>query len=176
MRYGVCIRPRIKIHIEYIFKCEAQPSGSAWRPTSAIFIGLAMTQRDTLCTEDEITVLVHNFYDRIRQDDTLGPIFNAHIHNWDEHLARMVSFWSSMLLGAGTYDGTPMPKHIALPGLSAELFQHWLSLFGETADALPNPALAQRAQELAQRVARSLWFGYQLHQRPDRPVSDLHHG
>lgn len=135
-----------------------------------------MTQRDTLCTEAEITALVHDFYARIRQDDTLGPIFNKHVHDWDTHLGRMVSFWSSMLLGTGTYNGTPMPKHIALPGLRADLFRHWLALFQETTNALPNQALAQRSQELAERIARSLWFGYQLHNDPDRPVSELRHG
>ncbi|MCB5363516.1 group III truncated hemoglobin [Pusillimonas sp. CC-YST705] len=135
-----------------------------------------MTQRDTLCTQEEITTLVHSFYDRIRQDETLGPIFNAHVHDWDVHLARMVSFWSSMLLGAGTYDGTPMPKHIALPDLKAELFEHWLALFQETTQTLPNQALAERAQELAHRIARSLWFGYQLHRQPERPVTEIRHG
>lgn len=135
-----------------------------------------MTQRDTLCTPDEIVTLVHTFYDRIREDDTLGPIFNQHITDWDSHLDRMVSFWSSLLLGSGTYQGTPMPMHAALPDLRADLFRHWLDVFRETTNALPNAALAERAQMMSERIARSLWFGYQIHNNPDQPVTEIHHG
>src|SRR5690606_7941927 len=100
-----------------------------------------MATRDEICTEDEIETLVYSFYDRVRADAELGPIFNAHIENWDTHLKKMVSFWSSMIRGTGTYSGTPMPKHIALPDLSAELFQQWLALFRETTQALSNQLL-----------------------------------
>ncbi|MCC2594823.1 group III truncated hemoglobin [Pusillimonas sp. MFBS29] len=132
--------------------------------------------RGELCTEEEITTLVHNFYDRIRADALLGPIFNAHIDDWDEHLAIMVRFWSSMLLGAGTYEGTPMPKHVALPDLKANMFSHWLALFDLTTQELPNRALAERANEYAQRIARSLWYGYQLNNNPNQPLTEINHG
>jgi hemoglobin len=60
-----------------------------------------------------------------------------------------------------------MPKHVALPGLSAELFGRWLTLFGETTATLANAAMRERARELAQRVAESLWYGYQMARRTD---------
>lgn len=75
------------------------------------------------------------FYDKVRADSVLGPIFNSHIHDWDHHLARLVDFWSSILRGAGRFTGAPMPKHIALPGLTAGLFQRWLALFHDTTSA-----------------------------------------
>ena len=115
-----------------------------------------------LCTEEEVSRLVHSFYARVRADAQLGPIFNAHVKDWDSHLARMVDFWSSALRGTARFRGTPMPKHIALPGLTAELFQHWLTLFRETTGALPNVAMRERATDLAGRIAESLWYGYQL--------------
>jgi len=132
--------------------------------------------RSELCTEQEITDLVHGFYDRVRADSLLGPIFNAHISDWDTHLAIMVRFWSSLLLGAGTYSGTPMPKHVALPNLDAKMFRHWLTLFEQTTAQLPNRALADKALEFAQRIARSLWFGYQMSNSPNRLPTELHHG
>lgn len=119
-----------------------------------------MPQPD-LCTEEEITQLVHAFYARVRHDESLGPIFDAHVRDWDTHLAKMVDFWSSALRGTARFRGTPMPKHIGLPGLSAALFGRWLELFGETTAALPNEAMRLRANELAQRIAESLWYGYQ---------------
>lgn len=132
--------------------------------------------RTDLCTPEEITELVHGFYGRIRQDALLGPVFNEHIHDWDTHLATMVRFWSSLMLGAGTYNGTPMPKHVALPGLTADMFHHWLALFRQTTDALQNRQLAERATDFAQRIARSLWFGYQINNSPNRIPTELHHG
>jgi hemoglobin len=120
-----------------------------------------------LCTEEEVFRLVHAFYGRVREDAVLGPIFNAHVKDWDSHLGKMVDFWSSALRGTARFRGTPMPKHIALPGLSADLFRHWLALFHATVDGLPNPALRDRAKDLAGRIADSLWYGYQLGRHPE---------
>jgi hemoglobin len=121
-----------------------------------------------LCTEEEITRMVYSFYDKVRHDEVLGPIFNRHVANWDAHLPTMVDFWSSALRGTARFRGAPMPRHAALPGLSIELFQRWLMLFGQTTDALPNAALGERAKDLAKRIAQSLWYGYQMSQDADR--------
>jgi len=134
-----------------------------------------MIPREDLCTDEEITALVHDFYGRVRADAQLGPIFDTHVRDWDAHLQRMASFWSSLMRGTGTYSGTPMPVHIALPGLRAEFFQQWLALFHETALTLPNRRFAERAEEFAHRIARSLWYGYQLHSRPLDAPTDIHH-
>ena len=123
-----------------------------------------------LCTEEEIVQLVYGFYDAVRGDAVLGPIFNQHVKNWDTHLPVMVDFWSSALRGTARFKGSPMPKHAALPGLSVELFQHWLALFRKTTAALSNAALADKANELAKRIAQSLWYGYQMSQSGDKPA------
>ena len=120
-----------------------------------------------LCSEDEINWLVHAFYGRVRNDALLGPVFNAQIVDWDHHLAKMVEFWSSALRGTARYRGTPMPKHVALPGLDAGMFSHWLELFHATSAELKNAAMRERADGLAERIAQSLWYGYQLNRRPD---------
>ncbi len=125
-----------------------------------------------LCTEDEIVQLVHGFYDRVRKDEVLGPVFNRHVMDWETHLPKMVDFWSSVLRGTARFHGSPMPKHAALPGLTVELFQHWLLLFGQTTDALPNAALAERAKDLAKRIAQSLWYGYQMKQGTRLPTGE----
>ena len=128
-----------------------------------------------LCTEEEIVELVYGFYDRVRRDEVLGPIFDVHVKDWNTHLPKMVDFWSSALRGTGRFRGAPMPKHAALPGLSVELFQRWLVLFGQTTDALPNTALAERAQDVAKRIAQSLWYGYQMSQGTIAPAGQHHH-
>lgn len=120
-----------------------------------------------LCTEEEVASLVHTFYACIRQDRILGPIFELHIEDWNQHLAKLVDFWSSILRRSGRFSGAPMPKHAALPGLSAPLFQRWLALFRENAAAQPNQVMAQQACLMAERIAQSLWMGYQFHRNPE---------
>ncbi|HEY1391822.1 MAG TPA: group III truncated hemoglobin [Methylibium sp.] len=132
-----------------------------------------MKTEAALCTEQEVERLVHGFYERVRLDDELGPVFNVHISDWDHHLAKMVDFWSSALRGTARYRGTPMPKHAALPGLSVALFKRWLGLFRETTAGLGNAAVQARADELALRIAQSLWYGYQMQRRPEHLPEDL---
>ncbi len=129
--------------------------------------------RPDLCTTEEIRQLVNGFYDSVRADPTLGPVFGAHIDDWPVHLDIMVRFWSSLLLGSGEYSGTPMPKHAALPDLDASMFHRWLDLFHATTAGLPNRDMANQADELAQRIARSLWFGYQMTREPNRMPAEL---
>ena len=126
-----------------------------------------------LCTEDEVSQLVHTFYAKVRDDAILGPVFERHVADWDRHMPKMVDFWSSALRGSKNYRGTPMPVHCALPGLTHSMFEHWLDLFFDAAQALPNRAMAARAVELSQRIAQSLWYGYQLYREPERLPDQL---
>ena len=96
----------------------------------------------------------------------LGPVFGAHVDDWDIHLEKLCAFWSSLLLRTARYSGAPMPKHVALDGLTPELFERWLALFRQTADEQPNQAMATRACEMAGRIANSLWLGYQMSRDP----------
>ncbi len=130
----------------------------------------------TLCTEEDITRLIHAFYARVRDDEALGPIFDAHIDDWSLHLTRMVDFWSSILRGTDRFSGTPMPKHIALPDLNAELFQRWLKLFHKTAAEQSNQVMAEQICMMADRIARSLWMGYQISHHPEVMPVGLSHG
>lgn len=119
-----------------------------------------------LCTEEEVVSLVHSFYARIRQDEVLGPIFDARIVDWDHHLTKLVDFWSAILRRTARFSGAPMPKHAALPGLSLELFERWLGLFEITLAEQPNRAMADQAWQAARRIAQSLWSGYQMSRDP----------
>ncbi len=126
-----------------------------------------------VCTEEEIVQLVNDFYDRVRTDEVLGPVFNARIHHWPPHLRLLSDFWSSLLLGTSRFQGKPMPKHAALPGLRPELFQRWLALFSAATAAQPNVALQTQADALARRIAQRLWQGYQLANFPQAPPQGL---
>lgn len=126
-----------------------------------------------LCTEEEVAQLVHAFYAKVRQDEVLGPIFNSQVHDWNHHLVTLVNFWSSILRGTGSYSGTPMQKHAAMAHLDESLFKRWLALFEETTKEQANQAMGQRATASAQRIAQSLWYGYQMNRKPDAIPKDL---
>lgn len=119
--------------------------------------------------------MVHRFYALIRRDEVLGPVFESHIDDWDAHLQKLVDFWSSILRRTARFSGTPMPKHVALPNLNAELFQRWLALFRQSNATLANQAMAEQANATAQRIAQSLWLGYQMNNFPDQLARGLEH-
>lgn len=105
--------------------------------------------------EARLTELVHRFYDKVRADAVLGPIFAARISDWGPHLERMVAFWSSVALMTGRYHGAPVPAHLGLPVQWAH-FERWLTLFRETAAETCPPKGAAHVIERAERIARSL--------------------
>lgn len=105
--------------------------------------------------EARLQELVHRFYDKVRADDMLGPVFAARISDWGPHLERMVAFWSSVALMTGRYHGRPVQAHARLP-LSEAHFDRWLGLFRETAREVCTPEGAQHVIERAERIARSL--------------------
>jgi hemoglobin len=111
--------------------------------------------------ESMVRSVVDEFYRRARLDDVVGPIFNRVIpdEDWPAHLDKIASFWSSMLLGTGTYSGRPMPKHLEIYDLGDQHFERWLALFKETVDLVCPPAVAALFVDRAERVAHSLRLG-----------------
>jgi hemoglobin len=140
------------------------------RPTQITLPGV-----DAGITEPMIHGLVHAFYDRIRSDPELGPIFDRAITNWPEHLAKMCDFWSSVVLMSGRYKGRPMVVHAGLPGIGPAHFDRWLALFRLTAGDICSPAAAGLFIDRAERIAQSLQLGIALHhQRAPRAVAAGH--
>lgn len=107
--------------------------------------------------EAMIHAVVHGFYDRIRQDALLGPVFNGAIapQDWPHHLAKMCDFWSSTLLRTGRYDGRPLPPHLAIPELGEAHFRRWLELFQTTVSQLCPQDVARLLMDRALRIAHS---------------------
>ena len=104
--------------------------------------------------EPMIARLVDTFYARARQDDLIGPIFEAAVADWDEHIAKITDFWSSVMLRTGRYSGRPMHPHLVLP-LTNEHFDRWLVLFEATARELCPPEIADAFIVRARRIADS---------------------
>ena len=115
----------------------------------------AALMAETGLDETVLSAVVHRFYEKIRNDEVLGPVFEQRIHEWDTHLAKMVDFWSSVALMTGRYSGSPMQAHLPLP-VEWPHFERWLALFRETAAETCTPAGAAHLIDRAERIARSL--------------------
>jgi hemoglobin len=108
--------------------------------------------------EGMIERLVRGFYGRVQADPLLGPVFAARITDWEQHIAKLCAFWSSVALMTGRYHGQPMQAHVDLP-VEAAHFDRWVATFEDTANALCPPAAAAHFIERARRIADSLEMG-----------------
>ena len=108
--------------------------------------------------EASIERLVRGFYNRAREDELLGPIFNGAVVDWEHHIANIADFWSSIVLRTGRYGGRPMRPHLMLP-LRGEHFDRWLLLFEKTAKEQYTGDVADVFIDRARRIADSFEMG-----------------
>jgi hemoglobin len=112
--------------------------------------------------EEQIAVLVDTFYARVRQDETLGPVFERMVGDaWEPHLEKMRAFWSSLTLASGRYKGNPMMAHLMLtPRIGTKHFERWLTLWRQTAtEVFPEDEAAQfvgKAETMAERLLATI--------------------
>jgi hemoglobin len=102
---------------------------------------------------EDIQTLVDAFYEKVRGDSLLSPVFGQVIQDrWPEHLEKMYRFWQTVLLDERTYEGSPFPPHSRLP-VNAEHFARWMKLFIETVDENFSGEVAEDAKWRAQKMA-----------------------
>jgi hemoglobin len=123
--------------------------------------GISMS--DNAITEERLRALIPLFYERVRRDPLIGPVFERAIQDWPEHLDRLADFWSSVMLTSGRYKGRPLPAHVRHgDAITPDAFVRWLALWRETTDeVMPAPAAAAM-QEKAARIAESLSLGIEF--------------
>jgi hemoglobin len=117
---------------------------------------------------DSIRDLVNRFYDRVRCDPQLGPLFKRTIpEDCRSHLVTMHDFWTSLMLTNGRYRGFPVAVHLREDGTEARVFTRWLMLFRDTCLELFPEDVADGLYAKAVRIAESLKLA--VFYRPDRP-------
>lgn len=113
-----------------------------------------------------ISRLVDEFYARVRLNPHLGPVFEAAVDDWPEHLAKLKQFWASVALNAGTYEGRPMQAHLRLKTIEPAHFGEWLYLFEQTLrDIATDEAAVEYFMIRANRIGES--FKLALFFRPE---------
>ncbi|MCE2822045.1 MAG: group III truncated hemoglobin [Bacteroidota bacterium] len=99
----------------------------------------------------DIRLLIDTFYEKVKNDEVIGYIFNdvANV-NWEHHLPVMYAFWEFLLLdNADAYRGNPIQKHLDLHAkhaLKAAHFDRWLALFQSSVDELFEGPVAENAK------------------------------
>ncbi|HOO10484.1 MAG TPA: group III truncated hemoglobin [Cyclobacteriaceae bacterium] len=121
--------------------------------------------KQDIAGRSDIEKLVNSFYDKVKRDDALGPIFNdiAKV-DWPHHLPIMYNFWEMVLFGKGTYKGDPMTKHIQLnrqTTLTPAHFDRWKGLFFETIDEHFSGNKAEEAKLRATNIASLMLYRVQ---------------
>lgn len=111
-------------------------------------------------TEELLSILVDQFYAKVREDEVLGPIFNGAIADWPEHLEKLGAFWSSVMLTSGRYKGSPIASHLKHSGaIRPAMFDRWLQLWRQTARETLDEHGAANVIAKAERIAESLQLG-----------------
>ncbi len=113
-------------------------------------------------TEESIKLLVDRFYDKVRSNKELAPLFARVIgvshEDWLPHLQKMYDFWSSIMLTSGRYHGNPLKKHKDLTPFDIKMFDQWLQLFAETANEIHTSDIAAIYIAKSRRIAENLKF------------------
>ncbi|MBA3941854.1 MAG: preprotein translocase subunit TatC [Sphingopyxis sp.] len=114
-------------------------------------------KQDDQIDEAALERLIPAFYARARADAEIGPLFDAAVHDWSDHLEKLVAFWSSVMLTSGRYKGSPMAAHLKhKAAITPAMFDRWLAIWAETTGEMLAPAAATALQAKAARIAESL--------------------
>ena len=124
----------------------------------------------------DINILVNSFYSKVRVDELLGPIFNAHISDdkWPEHLDKLTDFWETNLFGVAKFKGNPTQKHINVDknlnySIEQKHFGRWLQIWFETIDELYEGEYADKAKNSARKMSTGQYLAI-WQQRPENKI------
>lgn len=134
---------------------QTEPTNASADPLAS-FEGSRATWPVEAVDLDVIRTVVDSFYESIRSDLILGPIFRDHISDWPAHLAIMYRFWSTIVNFTGQYSGNPLVVHARLPHLAEAHFVRWLELWSETVEKFVATSDQSRFVHPAVRVARRM--------------------
>lgn len=89
-------------------------------------------------TQEEIYIVVDEFYKKLLADNKISYIFTDVVKiKLEEHLPILVTFWSQAILGTGGYVNNLTQIHLDINAssyLSKELFDIWLNHFEAAID------------------------------------------
>ena len=114
-------------------------------------------------SREDVSLLVHSFYAKIRKDNEIGHFFNEVIKDWDEHLEKLTDFWEMNLFGSRNYFGNPIEAHIDVDRkfngiISTHEFGIWLNHWFATIDELFEGENADTLKRRARKMSTMLFL------------------
>ena len=114
-------------------------------------------------SREDVSLLVHSFYAKIRKDEEIGHFFNDVIKDWDEHLEKLTNFWEMNLFGVRNYMGNPIEAHIEVDQNSGGVittneFGIWLNHWFATIDELFEGENADTLKRRARKMSSMLYL------------------
>jgi len=114
-------------------------------------------------SREDLHLLVYTFYEKIKIESTLGPIFIRAIKDWPTHIDHITDFWQSQLLFTKRYRGNPAEVHVRVDknenhSISPEHFGIWLNLWFATIDELFEGEISERAKRNARKMNTHLFL------------------
>lgn len=110
-----------------------------------------------ISTRNDIEVLMRQFYSKLLKVDGMTPIFES--INFEDHLPKIIHFWSFVLLDEEGYKTNVFDKHLKFP-IKSPQFDEWLQVFTSTVDELFQGEKADLAKQRATVLAytfKSKW-------------------
>lgn len=119
-----------------------------------------MSNRDIQSRQD-VEILVHSFYSKVRKHEGLGPFFNEVIDDWSLHIKRFTDFWHSNLFLSKTYKGKTLKAHISVDNhfshnLRDSHFKIWVEIWNQSVNALFFGEKANQAKKRAHCMAHMM--------------------
>ncbi|KKL83262.1 hypothetical protein LCGC14_1976530 [marine sediment metagenome] len=127
-----------------------------------------MMEKKELKNREDVSLLIHTFYGKIRKHDILGPIFNKIITDWESHLELLTDFWETQLFLKRKYFGNPVTAHLEVDektghSITSEHFGLWLNEWFATIDELFEGETAWIAKNRAQKMSTMLFMQIYRH-------------
>ncbi len=116
-----------------------------------------------LKSREDVSFLVNKFYDKVRKDELIGPIFNAQIKDWQHHLSHLTDFWETNLFSTMRYKGNPVQAHIDVDKksnseITQEYFGRWLHHWFSTIDEHFDGEGSIRLKNAARNMSSNLFI------------------
>ena len=121
----------------------------------------------------DIIKMVDTFYEKVRSDVVLGPVFMARIPgDWGPHLDTLYRFWDSAIFGANEYVGNPILKHTSM-SLRGEHFERWLDMFCSNLDEHFKGPVTEETKFKAIKMADGIYRRVKDQMRDLKPFPEI---
>jgi hemoglobin len=124
---------------------------------------------------DDVSLLVHQFYAKIRADEEIGFYFNTMISDWDAHLEKLTDFWETNLFAIRKYKGNPHAVHNEVDEhfggkITANEFGIWLNHWFQTIDEHFEGENADTLKRRARKMSTFLYMSMFQHRKKENEV------